>query len=431
VLDALLAQGGFGQVYRAHHATTGRVVAVKVLTAGLQRAGRGGALPPQAGSWCGSSTPTSSSWSRGAPSMTAARTAMEFLTGTDLGRALATRGRLPVADALAIVAPVASALAAAHAQAIVHRDVKAANVFLATDGAGGARPILIDFGIAKLAAPDAAELTTSRQLVGTPVTMAPEQIRGGAVDARTDVYGLGVMTFHLLTGRLPFEDESPTIVQYLHAHARRPGPRRSPRCRPRSTRSSRRRWRSSRTSATPARPSSPPRWPPPPPAIPPPPPRWRRAPRSACWSRSAPTTTRWPIRRRALGRSRGPVAAGRGAPHRRRLPGGAARHNLLLAARAIDGDDALARTGAIEVGRAVAAALEARPDRDPRVGFVCVVHAAVALCAGDQVRAGDLTDVAYWSPDPEVRGLVATRAALDGLPVVGAAVSDSRVWQVR
>ncbi|MBK7197562.1 MAG: serine/threonine protein kinase [Myxococcales bacterium] len=434
VLDALLAQGGFGQVYRAHHATSGRVVAVKVLHGELCSAPAAVArFLREAEVMVRVQHPhvvELVAWGTvddGRPYL-----AMEFLTGTDLGRALATRGRLPVADALAIVAPVASALAAAHAQAIVHRDVKAANVFLATDGAGGARPILIDFGIAKLAAPDAAELTTSRQLVGTPVTMAPEQIRGGAVDARTDVYGLGVMTFHLLTGRLPFEDESPTIVQYLHAHARRP--------------------RASAFASLPAaideviakamaiEPDQ----------------RYPGAPEFAAALAAAaasdPAAAAALAPRPAVGvlvevradddamadpddalladlEGLLPLAEARltAAGYPVALHGG----NLLLAARAIDGDDALARTGAIEVGRAVAAALEARPDRDPRVGFVCVVHAAVALCAGDQVRAGDLTDVAYWSPDPEVRGLVATRAALDGLPVVGAAVSDSRVWQVR
>ncbi len=226
VIDALLAQGGFGQVYRAHHGATGRVVAVKVLHGELCSAPAAVArFLREAEVMVRVKHPhvvELVAWGTvedGRPYL-----AMEFLTGTDLGRVLITRGRLAIADALAIIAPVASALAAAHAQAIVHRDVKAANVFLATDASGGTRPILIDFGIAKLAAPDAAELTTSRQLVGTPVTMAPEQISGGPVDARTDVYGLGVMAFHALTGRLPFEDESPTIVQYLHAHARRPKP---------------------------------------------------------------------------------------------------------------------------------------------------------------------------------------------------------------
>jgi serine/threonine protein kinase len=162
--------------------------------------------------------------------------AMEFLTGTDLARVLAEHGRLPLPRVLAILEPTCAALAAAHAQAIVHRDLKASNVFLARAADGSERVVLIDFGIAKLAAPDAAELTTSRQLVGTPVTMAPEQIAGGAVDARTDVYGLGVMTFHLLTGGCRSRTSRRPSCSTSTPTPAGPSCRRSRRCRPRSTR---------------------------------------------------------------------------------------------------------------------------------------------------------------------------------------------------
>ena len=106
--------------------------------------------------------------------------------------------------------------------------------------------------------------------------------------------------------------------------------------------------------------------------------------------------------------------------------------NLVLYGRVIADvtADAATRAAAVALARTLAAALAARPGADPRVGFVVVAHAATALCAGDQVRAGELTDLTDWLPDPDVRGAVATRVALDGLPVLGTAVSDSRVRAV-
>jgi hypothetical protein len=106
--------------------------------------------------------------------------------------------------------------------------------------------------------------------------------------------------------------------------------------------------------------------------------------------------------------------------------------NLTLWARPLAADDdPQARGDAVELARRVAAALDRRPALDARVGYVVVAHAATALCDGDAVRAGDLCDVAHWTPDPEVRGPVATEAALDGLPITGAALSDSRVRTIR
>jgi serine/threonine protein kinase len=249
-LLAPIAEGGFGQVYRARHAGTGRVAAVKVLHGELCNApGAVARFLREAEVMVRIRHPAvvellaCGTVEDGRPYL-----AMELLEGVDLARVLARESRLAPARVLGVLEPVAAALAAAHAQSVIHRDVKASNVFLADDGGGRERVLLLDFGIAKLALPDATDLTTSRQAVGTPVTMAPEQIAGGTVDARTDVYGLGVLAFHLLTGRLPFEDESHTVVQYLHAHARR-----SRRCPPRPTTPSSAPWRSTRRSASPIR----------------------------------------------------------------------------------------------------------------------------------------------------------------------------------
>ena len=143
---------------------------------------------------------------------------MELLDGTELAALIETRGRMAPSDALAVLEPLCEALSCAHDQGVIHRDVKAANVFVCTDG----RVVLLDFGIAKLSDALAPELTATQQSIGTPSSMAPEQVNGRAVDPRTDVYALGALLFHMLTGRAPFEDASATMTQYLHLHARRP-----------------------------------------------------------------------------------------------------------------------------------------------------------------------------------------------------------------
>src|SRR5439155_23797461 len=102
------------------------------------------------------------------------------------------------------------------AAGIVHRDVNASNVFLCDDG----RVVLLDFGIAKLLADDAG-LTMSRQTLGTIGAMAPEQLTGGDVDARSDIYALGVLAYHALTGSPPFAGDG---AAQLHRFAQRPRP---------------------------------------------------------------------------------------------------------------------------------------------------------------------------------------------------------------
>jgi serine/threonine-protein kinase len=148
---------------------------------------------------------------------------MELLDGDDLAAVIARGGAMSAPDALAVLEPLCDALAAAHELGIVHRDVKASNVVVCRAPAGQrGRIVLLDFGIAKLSDAFAVELTASHQALGTPSSMAPEQVSGRAIDARTDVYALGALAFFLMTARMPFEDPSPTMTQYLHLHARRP-----------------------------------------------------------------------------------------------------------------------------------------------------------------------------------------------------------------
>ncbi len=143
---------------------------------------------------------------------------MELLHGEDLSSAIVARGRFSGAEVLELLEPLCAAVALSHEHGIIHRDIKASNIMLC-----GGRVVLLDFGIAKVL--DAAtDLTSSRQALGTPTSMAPEQIRGEGVDARTDVYALGALAYHLLTGRRPFEDASITMSQYMHLHAARPRP---------------------------------------------------------------------------------------------------------------------------------------------------------------------------------------------------------------
>lgn len=430
-IRGLLAAGGFGEVYRAVHMPTGRPAAVKVLHADLCHApGAVARFLREAEVMVRVRHPSVVellAWGTiddGRPYL-----AMELLDGTDLAAVLVRESRLPPARVLAILEPVAAALAAAHAQSVIHRDVKASNVFLAGD-----RVVLLDFGIAKLALPDTADLTTSRQAVGTPVSMAPEQISGAVVDSRTDVYGLGVLAYQLLTGRLPFEDESPTVVQYLHAHARRPRPSALAPVSPEADDAIARAM-----------------------AIDPAqrfvdPPAFVAALRAALATDDAADALE-PRRAVAvlvevradhevlaepdddlladldglLPLAESLLAAAGLSPV---LQGG----NLTLWARPLPAgvdDDPAARAAAVELTRRVSAALDTRPSRDPRVEHVVVAHFATALCHGDTIRAGELCDVAAWTPDPDVLGPVATEAALDGLPIPGAAVTDSRVRLVR
>lgn len=145
---------------------------------------------------------------------------LEFIEGPSLRDVIHERGSLPPAEMLAILEPLCEALAAAHALGLVHRDVKASNVILSTDAAGP-RPVLLDFGLVKLLDQDGPGLTSSRSMLGTPAAMAPEQMRGQPVDARTDVYALGLLAYHMLTGAPAFG--APGVVQsYLQIHGPRP-----------------------------------------------------------------------------------------------------------------------------------------------------------------------------------------------------------------
>jgi serine/threonine protein kinase len=134
------------------------------------------------------------------------------------------RGALAPVDMLAIFEPLCDALNVAHEAGLVHRDVKASNVILASRPDGSVRPVLLDFGLVKLVDQVGPGLTSSRSMLGTPAAMAPEQMRGQPVDPRTDIYALGLLAFHMLTGQPAFGGAPGVVQSYLQVHGPRPRP---------------------------------------------------------------------------------------------------------------------------------------------------------------------------------------------------------------
>jgi serine/threonine protein kinase len=143
--------------------------------------------------------------------------AMRFVQGGDLGGVLKREGALPPARAAEFISPVASALDAAHAAGLVHRDVKPANILVDARAGRPDHVYLSDFGIAK--AMVSSVTLTGQVFIGTADYAAPEQIDGKAVDGRTDQYALACVAYQLLTGAPPFEREQALAVMVAHLHA--------------------------------------------------------------------------------------------------------------------------------------------------------------------------------------------------------------------
>lgn len=143
----------------------------------------------------------------------------EFIDGRNLREQIDRDGPLSLQQGLAVMLGVASALEAASGQGITHRDIKPENIMLSSKG----DVKVADFGLARIANPDfQSDLTQVGLTLGTPLYMSPEQVQGKPVDVRSDLYSLGVTMFHVLTGRPPFEGDTPLAIAVRHLHEEPP-----------------------------------------------------------------------------------------------------------------------------------------------------------------------------------------------------------------
>jgi serine/threonine protein kinase len=205
-----IGEGGMGQVYLAEHVKMKRKSAVKVLHQGMVH-------DPDAISRFNREASNASQIQH--PNVAAIYDfgetpegliylAMEFVDGEPLTKIIERHGALTAARAADIGEQVASALEAAHDMGIIHRDLKPDNIMIARGRAGEDVAKVVDFGIAKAMEADDQKVTKTGLAIGTPEYMSPEQLGGDQLDSRTDIYSLGLVTFNMLTGQLPF----PSVV---------------------------------------------------------------------------------------------------------------------------------------------------------------------------------------------------------------------------
>jgi serine/threonine protein kinase len=224
ILDRI-GEGGMGTVYSAVHPIIGKKVAIKVLAARLAKNKNAiSRFVLEARAVNDIQHPgLVDIFSFGRLTDGRHYYVMEFLEGRNLGDVLSERVCLPMAEAIPIFLEVGRALVAVHAKGIVHRDLKPENILLLSSVLpGGQRVKLVDFGLAKLVEGVPAHLsaggprTAAGVNVGTPHYMSPEQCRGQKVDARSDLYALGVLLYESLTGRMPFDGPTPVDIWQAH-----------------------------------------------------------------------------------------------------------------------------------------------------------------------------------------------------------------------
>ncbi|MFZ6181991.1 serine/threonine-protein kinase [Nannocystis pusilla] len=219
-LERVIGHGGMGTVYRAEHVVIRKPVAVKVLDAAHSE------RRTEVDRFLNEARAASKIRHEhvvditdfGSTSDGLVFLVMEYLEGEDLSSTSAREGALPWRRAAAIVLQIAAALEAAHAQGIIHRDMKPENCFRIRRGNDPDFMKVLDFGIAKVLEDSDVERPSSAAsgLLGTPEYVAPELIRGLKPDARVDIYAVGVMFYDLLVGKLPFAGES--FMSTLTAH---------------------------------------------------------------------------------------------------------------------------------------------------------------------------------------------------------------------
>jgi serine/threonine protein kinase len=220
-ISNLIARGGMGKVYRAEQAPLGRVCALKILdpTGASENENEFQKRFTLEANIASKLTHpnTVTIFDYGIDGATY-YLAMEYLEGVTLHKALRDAGTFSEERAAHIARQVCRAVREAHGLGVIHRDLKPANIFLMRHGDEADFVKVLDFGLVKIVGAQAGgeELTATGVFMGSPKYMAPEQVRGDAVDARTDIYAIGVILYEMLSGRVPFDRQN--SVQVLMAH---------------------------------------------------------------------------------------------------------------------------------------------------------------------------------------------------------------------
>ena len=210
---SLLGKGGMATVYRARQESIGRDVAFKVIKPDLAEAQVfADRFKREARTVASFSHPHILKVFDYGEYQDTVYLVMELMTGGSLSGLIAAQGALSIETTAQLLEQISQALDYAHRRGVVHRDLKPQNVLLDDDQ----NAFLTDFGIAKVLNSATGALTQSGVAMGTPAYMPPEQWRGEAVDARADIYALGVMLFEMLTGRVPFQGDTPFSMMYKH-----------------------------------------------------------------------------------------------------------------------------------------------------------------------------------------------------------------------
>ena len=219
-----LGQGGMGRVWLAEHTSLETQVVVKFMADAIAKDKEGSARFAREASVAASvkSPHVVQVLDHGVTADGTRYIVMELLEGHDLAEHIKTHGRMTPQDVAALVAQVAKGLGKAHQVGVIHRDIKPDNIFLCDAGADGEMFVkLLDFGIAKHEHRVTDAATSTGAVVGTPFYMSPEQIVGTTLDARTDIWSLGVVAFEALTGKRPFEGSTVGAIT-LAIHTKKP-----------------------------------------------------------------------------------------------------------------------------------------------------------------------------------------------------------------